>query len=146
MTQNKQETIQDKAKEARKYFKHRTRSSTGESFWTCTDNRPEWVHDMVYTAHAKELPDDYKYQFVVEALDAICDADDLDDITIEPDLYNSDLTAWLSSSIARFSYCDDAIAEYGPVKSLFDLLQLGQQREREEVLYLVIDALEELAD
>ena len=94
-------------------------------------------------------PDDWKYQFVLEAVVALSEADDPDDIQLEADVYNSELLQWLASHLERAGYVDEAVQEYGIGTKDFDLMScigLGQLREKEEVLSIVRSYLERKAD
>jgi hypothetical protein len=94
------------------------------------------------------LPDDWRYDFVREALGAIEDASDFDDIEVEADIYNSELTDWLGSHGHRPGYCDEAVEE-GLVSedaSMIDRIQMGQYMEKREVLAAVLLHLREEAE
>lgn len=131
-------TIAELAEKARSYFKLRTRKG-GEQFWTHMGKAPEWVQGMVRDAHGDLMPDDWRYQFIVDALAAI--AEGVDDSEIEADIYNADLLRWVSSNLRRISYCDDAAEEYGAV-GLIPTLSAGQVAERREVYASVLASLE----
>jgi hypothetical protein len=45
------------------------------------------------------LPDDWRYQFIEEALDAI--SEDGEDAQLEPAIYTHELTGWLHSRADR---------------------------------------------
>jgi len=62
----------------------------------------EDLQPLCQDAHDDMFPDDHVYNFIVDALSTIADADedaDLEDLAfdIEPDIYNHDLLRWLSS-------------------------------------------------
>ena len=103
-----------------------------------TEEQTEKLRDLCHDAHGDMMPDDHRYAFIEEALDALAEYEDPDEITLEPDIYTHDLTAWLGSRTDRWNYCDEAMEEYGD--SGFDTLQrisLGQMFEKQEVLGLV---------
>jgi hypothetical protein len=135
--------IKDKAELARKYF-HKATRTNGDTFYCRTDDAPDWTEELVKECHGNFWPDDYRFDFIVEALDALADSDDPDDVYLEEDTYTSDLLGWLASSVSRVSICDEAAGEYG-VEAEADLLHriaLGQRYEKQEVLGLVRDFLE----
>lgn len=122
---------------------------TGETFYTITDNAPSWIQDVCREAHGDFMPDDTRYEFIVEALDAIIDNDgETDDIQLEADTYTRDLIAWLATSLKRVSYVDEAVSEFGIEASgdnpLISMLSAGQVLEKQETLNLLVSALDDL--
>jgi hypothetical protein len=144
------ETKTDLKKYASKALKEFTskKRANGESFWCLKDGKnKKWVQDMIQKAHCGMLPDDYKYQFAYESLLAIADTDNADDITLESDIYNSDLLQWVSSNLTRSEYVNEAVSEYGLDIKDFDLykvLSMGQYMEKQEVLGIVRNELEKM--
>jgi hypothetical protein len=136
-------TIQEKAAEISKMFVEKTRDD-GSKFWS-TDSEDEAIRDMCHDAHGEMLPNDWKYRFIVDALDLIAEADDVDDVTIEPDVYTADLTAWLASHNGRIEYLTRAIEEYEP-KDGFTALSIAQSIEREEVFYDVLSSIRAMVE
>ena len=141
--------IINKAAEARTYFTTATRDN-GAEFIKTVDGAPDWVQPLCHAAHGDMLPDDWRYQAIVEVLDAISEADESADPseirdTIEADIYTSDLTGWLHSRTDRYGYCDEAVEEYGAdaVSGTIQLLQMGQSREYDEVFWAVWNWLSE---
>jgi len=114
-------------------------------------NRPQELRELCREAHDDMLPDDWRYLFIVEALEAIADRpdDDLENSELEPDIYNPDVLSWLSSRASRYAYVDDAAELWGiPEKdfSCIKLIQLGQLQEKEEVYAVVLDRLKQLIE
>jgi len=142
-------TVQELAKEALRYF-IRKRREDGSEYVAVTKDRPEWVHQMVYAAHndGEILPDDWRYEFVLESLYAIedSDPDELDELELEADASNSALLEWLNSSMRRVSYVDEAIEELGWTGHVMDAIEHGQYIEKNEVLRIVLEFLREIAD
>lgn len=134
-------TIQEFAREAADYFTTDCRED-GTEYNKINDYAPDWVFELVRTAHDDMLPDDNKYRFVEYALELIADNtdDDLDCPYIEPDSYTSDLTSWLNSDVRRVYYLDEILSEYA-IKDGFSLLAHAQMREKEEVYFLVLEFL-----
>ncbi|MGH6629302.1 MAG: hypothetical protein ACREB3_06195 [Burkholderiales bacterium] len=142
------------AAEASKWFEQKTRDK-GEKFWTLKNGRPQWAQDMVQEAHDTGggnlmLPDDWRYESIVDALDRIQDASDdadLDELAdeIEADVYNADLLKWLSSHLERAGYVDEAVNNLGWDKDggIFRAIQAGQIAEKREVYFSVLATLRE---
>jgi len=139
-------TIQELSKETATYFETRKRAD-GESFICCKDNRPDWITDMIHDAHGDMLPDDYRYRWIVSALDDFTDSDDDPDDMIGEyvdstvDSYTADLTAWLASNVNRVYYLTQAMGEMDPSDG-FQALSCAQYSEISEVYYTVYHVLE----
>jgi hypothetical protein len=127
----------------------------GVTVYLPKDDRPDWVQELCHHAHGDMLPDDWRYEFIVTALDVIAEADDDADPDAireqfqdecEADIYTHELTSWLGSRADRAGYCDEACEGYGLEGG--DTLQrigLGQRAEKLEVFALVLEWLEEHA-
>jgi len=145
-------SLQDRAQEARSHFEQTTRhDELGETYWRKRVNAPQWVYDLTLAAHdaGEILPDDWRYAFIVEALDLLADFEDTDEAfdALEADTYTAELTAWLASSVTRVAYLDDAINEYGDdIKDGFMLLGTAQTAEKRGVFYAVRSFLEQMDD
>ena len=140
------ETVQELAKLARCAFTLETRED-GSEYWTHNRCAPEWIGELCNTAHGDMLPDDYRYRFIVQALDALEEAEDVDeagqDWEYEYRYYR--VVEWLSSHPGRrLEYCDDAVREFGLSSDATTATQLqsGHLHERQEVLNLVRGSLE----
>ena len=146
-------TIQELASEYASLFITKTRDN-GDKFLCLKDKSNDekltdndaCLSQFIYMAHDGMLPDDYKYQFIHDALEAIAETDDIDDISLEPDCYNRDLLKWLSSNLIRASYVDRAMEEIHPYDNLWQALSNGQYLEKEEVLQSVISSLNEIIE
>ena len=144
------ETVQELAKLARCAFSLETRDNGDDyiiaEYWTANRCAPDWIGELVRTAHGDMFLDDYRYAFIVEALDALEEAEDLDEAgqywDFEP--YLAKLADWLGSHNHRFSYCDDWAQEnQNPeIGGTVELLQGGHLYERLEVLDSVRASLE----
>ena len=141
------ETVQELAKLARCAFTLEKRSD-GSEYWTHGRCAPEWIDELTTAAHGGTGPggmlsDDYRYKFIVHALDALEEAEDVDeagqDWEFEP--YLARLADWLGSHNHRFSYCDDWADEMGQPEDTYHLLAGGHLQERLEVLNLVHGSL-----
>ena len=138
-------TLQSLAREMSLAFEGKTRSN-GHDFRVLRDNSPEWMTTVCRQAHdeAKLLPDDWRYAFIEEAVDALAEHDDTDEALarLEPDIYTGELTAWLNSLNSRVYYLDEVLTEYGTIRDGFELLAAAQMIEKEEVFHQVVVALE----
>jgi len=140
------EAVKAAAEEALRYFKKGTRTD-GREYWY-TDQEPGWVRDLRYDAHGDMFPDDWKHEFIVEALNHITELDDPEDgPELEADPYTSDLLQWLSSNITRTSYVDEGVGDAGwPSEGgIVSAISYGQLREKEEVFFSVLNSLREHA-
>jgi hypothetical protein len=144
-----------KAAELAVMFEVRKRDN-GERFIALDDSAPQWAQDFVREAHGTEmLPDDYRYQWISEALDLIAqtgaDTEDADDLARrfadDVDIYTHSLLTWLASNLTRIGYCDEAITEgMTEANDLTSIIMAGQASERYEVFQNVLTALEQLED
>ena len=138
------ETVQELAKLARCAFTLETRPD-GSEYWTANRCAPEWIGELGRTAHGDMLPEDYRYKFIVHALDALEEAEDVDEAGFywEYEPYLARLADWLGSHNHRFSYCDDWAEEMGQPEDTYHRLAGGHLQERLEVLHSVRASLEE---
>lgn len=132
-------TVQKIADEAARWF--RKDDQTDRFF--LKDGAPCWIADLVHKAHGNYLPDDYRYRFTYEALDALSTCEDPGDVSMEPDVYTNQLTGWLHSNANRIYYLNAALQEFGPFNEGFDLLSAAQLLEKDEVLSIVRQYLED---
>ncbi len=111
------------------------------------DSAPQWVEDTAFEAHAGMIADDYKYEYINEALDRFFEEDDPDVVfeNIEADVYNYDLLTWVASHGERPGYVDEATQEIGHSDlGMIGDLMLGQIREKDEVFGIIRMKLEDL--
>ena len=142
------------AKEALQYFTRDTRNDKTE-FWATTNDAPGWVKDLCYAAHKVDdvLPNDFIYEYIVDALDLIAEADgaeryseiEEDIFSIEGDIYNADLLRWVASNLTFSAYVDQAIEEYG-IKGHFEVLQLGNALHKQAIAARVLQSIDQQAD
>ena len=139
------ETVQELAKMARCAFSLETRPG-GSEYWTSNRCAPDWITDLVRTAHGDmALLEDCRYQFIVEALNALEESEDPDEARAgyEFEPYYGRLVDWLGAYCGhRFSYCDEWASEMGHPEDPYHLLAGGHLAERLEVLDLVRGSLE----
>ena len=90
---------------------------------------------------------DSVYMFAWEALNAITEADAKTLVEaqeaidgIEPDIYTSDLTAWLNEHCGHVYYLTQALDEY-ETKDGYNALAIAQQLAKREIGQLIVDML-----
>ena len=138
MNREMQEKIRILAGETLSYFEHRKRHD-GTKYWAVEEDAPEWVRELTFAVHTEGdiLPEDFRYLFIVEALEAISENPEEPEILWEPDVYTSELFKWLEACRSyRMGLVDEAVNELG-WNGLFDALRAGQLKEKQEVLALV---------
>lgn len=148
-------TIQELAQQYRDRFTLYKRSED-DVIWTRKDNQDDEALELIAATHDNRemFPDDYRYEYTVDALDLIIDADedatrdDLEELAfeIEADVYYHELNEWLSSRADRYGYVDEAVENFGHGDSITDDIAAGQRWEKEEVFRAVLAFLEERAD
>jgi hypothetical protein len=141
-------TLLRKAKTARSFLKEYSAKDNRKVVLVLED-APSWMTDLCRDAHGDMMPDDHKYRFIKESLDAIIESitggDEGELFTqVEPDIYAHDLLTWVSSNIMRVTYVDNAVENYGHGESVIDDIGMGQLVEKNEVLDLVTRTLEKL--
>lgn len=131
------------------------RRDSGEDFISLRGDAPDWAHDFIREAHGTDfLPDDYRYRWVMEALELIAEEGEDEDLAQRfadgVDIYTANLLAWLSSNLQRVGYCDEAIREgmvgVGDDLNLVNIIMVGQASERYEIFTNVVSALENLGE
>lgn len=162
MTTNTETTIQRIAREASAQF-HTLRDDKGEpvrregvEVMIRDSNADDALQAMCREAHGDMFPDDWRYSFIVEALNMIEENENLDDCADEiyADVYTSDRLAWLASHLERAGYVDEAVNELGiggePGRrggfSVLECIAFGQIAERREVFEVVRAWCEAQAD
>jgi hypothetical protein len=139
-----EEKIQKLASEADGYL----RRDTERDILLPADNAPQWFTDLCRHAHGPFMPDDWRYEFIQDALGAIEDGADEDRITVDDRYpYTADRLNWLASNLNRPGYCDEVAEELGEAPmEILNFLAMGMQREMNEVYDLVREKLEEMAE
>jgi hypothetical protein len=141
-----QTTLQILAREMSQAFESVTRPGSGETYRKLRDTAPEWMTTVCRLAHdeGRLLPDDWRYAFIEQAVDALAEHEDTDEALgrLEPDMYTSDLTGWLNSLNSRVFFLEEALTEYGSFRDGFQLLAAAQMIEKEEVFQQVVSALQ----
>jgi hypothetical protein len=83
-------TMQSLAAEMSQAFEGAVRPSSGEHFRKLKDDAPGWMTTVCRKAHddGELLPDDHRYEFIEQAVDALAACDDADEArgNLEPDV------------------------------------------------------------
>lgn len=140
------------AAEARGHFEYAKRVD-GSEYWRRKDGAPDWIEEMSREAGHDGgvlFPDDYRYQFLVDSLDAIGESPDEDETEeyLPEEVYTSALTEWLNSAAWRVAYMSDVLEEFGGVAEPdgFQQLMVAYRFEQREVLQAVLSWLGERAE
>ncbi len=144
-------TIQQLAAEMAAQFETRTHNN-GDTFQCLKDGHPDWMHDVCRKAHGDMLPDDYRYDMIATACEAISESYDtqIEDRDFGQaidgcvSVYNHEQLRWLASNLNRAGYCDKAAVQFGnDSPDIMKMIAGGWYYEADEVFSLVIDALTE---
>ncbi len=128
----------------------------GSTFWCLTeqasqdgDDLTDWLRDL----HDGELPNDWRYETIVDICNALMDEDDLSNA--DPgelsvgiannltDIYNHSLCQWYADNASRVAYIDDAQSDglIAPEANTIDRLMCGQCIAIEQMAYKIIERL-----
>lgn len=124
----------------------------GSSFWACTDQVGDDLQDFIRGLHDDELPNNWRYQTLVQVLDAVVErssySDEWEDAAGEvadqlTSAWTCELAAWIAENGSRASYCDEEVEEglLSAESSLFERLEAGQRRCIREMTEAVLLAL-----
>jgi hypothetical protein len=145
---DKKTEIQKLAEYAGKFFERNKRGDGDEEFYSLKDRYPDWLYKLVHKAHddGEWMPDDYKYLYVVEALDHLSEGMDPEEPEINADVYTSDLMKWFSSNGRRIQVVDEAMEELGrefdKERGIEGAIAQGQWYEKESIFRMVAEALQ----
>jgi len=142
-------TIQQRARELCDALEQRQKAD-GKRFYCLKEGSPDWMVKVIAKIHKDiddRLPDDSIYKVIKEISAVLADADpDADPweliVEIEPDVYTSDLTAWLHENANNVYYLTQALEE-GEIKDGFQLLSRAQYLFKQEVANALLSLLEE---
>ena len=126
----------------------------GSTFWCLTDRADQddlidWLRDL----HDDELPNDWRYETIVDICDTLMDEDDLSNT--DPgelsvgiannltDIYNHSLCQWYADNPSRVAYIDDAQSDglISAEATTIDRLMCGQCIAIEQMAYKIIERL-----
>ena len=121
------------------YFKTKLRTN-GEPYVYCEHGTPEDVRELIYEIH-KELycgfPNDWIYKEIYEAFEAL-EEDTLEDITLRPDDFESDLTKWLGESFAPAMIAQAQEEVCNEAKDIWIIIGWGQWYAK-DIIYRAVD-------
>ncbi len=114
----------------------------------CRDDCPQEVRDLIMNIHFDHffgcLPNDWIYTTIAEAFSDL-ENDPIENITIQADIWNSDLTEWLNDNCGAFSqaYCNEVMEDAPGYDNIINILSDAQHRAKERIYYSVSDFLTE---
>jgi len=122
----------------RSAFEEKVRDD-GSTFWACTDQVGDDLRDFIRGLHDDELPNNWRYQTLVQVLDAVIErsqwvsdwgsaAEEIArDLT---SVWTCELAAWIAENGSRAGYCDEEVEDglLSAESSLFERLEAGQRR------------------
>lgn len=138
------EQVASKASEFSTFFKTIIRNGSRDEVYVLKDDAPDELKALIRKAHGDFMPDDFRYETILDALYAFaeCEDADMEDVRLEADIYTTDLQRWFGSHLNRVGYCDQAQDEFGLDKAdTMTLITYGQQMEKDEIVSLVREYL-----
>ena len=127
-------TAGDIAEKYSRFFERKERLNH-TNFWCLTDDAPEKLKDLVREAHDGMMPDDWRYEFIMDAFCALREAEDLEDYELP---YFHKFTNWLASHANRVAYTNEALRN-APVQDITCAIEDGMILEFYEVMSYVQD-------
>ncbi len=138
-------TIQNIAEEMLENFTKSKKAYDPEiEYWHCKKTI-EWQRDIIFKAHQDQMPNDYIYEFINDALWVISDNEGTEEdireniYDIEANCYTSNLTSWLNRNNQNVYYLTEA-KESG-ITDGFNLLSHAQYLCKVEIANLVLDGI-----
>lgn len=111
------------------------------------DDAPEWLDEIVRSAHAGIMPDDWTYEVIKEAFSDISDENtDSHEFGDSADIYNSDLLDWTRDFPGAAGYIDEAREELGDARDFYHSIQMGQYLARRMIFDRVLEGLQDVLD
>lgn len=144
-------TLQELAKEVRSEFSLDTRTD-GAEFWKRESIADDWIQELCHTAHGEMLPDDFRYEFIVDALDALSEEEDEDDArdALPEEIYTHKLIQYMASNAYRIEATEEAlheaIASGDITPGIGTAISRAMCEEQTEVFYSVLSSLQERLD
>ena len=128
----------------------------GSTFWCYTEQARQSPDDLaiwIGELHDGELPNDWRYETIVNICEALMDEDDLSNA--DPgelsvgiannltDIYNHSLFQWYADNASRVAYIDDAQSDglIAPEATTIDRLMCGQCIAIEQMAYKIVERL-----
>jgi len=132
-----------------KYFEVRKKQYDGTEFSCLNDKAPQVLCDFVRDVHRRHFydiwPNDWIFATIHQAFDDL-EENSLEDITIDPDMYNNQLYKWLHENGNAFAsaYCDEYMQEFGlETYDLNKILTGGQWLAKDKIYNLVNQFMQE---
>lgn len=150
-------TLAEKAAEARSWLHRGEREVPGiGQILLPKPGAPGWLQPMCLSAHedGDMLPDDWRYEFIGDALDVLAEPDDrdprerFDEWADGAYIYTHEQLSWLASNLNRLGYCDEACEQYGDTLEWDTQRRIiaGMRHEQELVFESILASLEALVE
>ena len=134
----------------------RDKRADGSTFWCLTEQARQSVDDLtewLRNLHDDELPNDWRYETIVNICEALMDEDDLSNA--DPgelsvgiannltDIYNHSLFQWYADIPSRVEYIEEGVLSgyISPEADTMSRLMLGQSICIEQMAYKIIERL-----
>lgn len=131
------------------HFEIRKRQVDGKEFSCLKDDAPLDLIDLVRNIHINYFyecwPNDWIYGTIHAAFDAL-EQDDIDNITIDPDIYNAQVYLWLleNGNAYASAYCNDYMDEFGDdVHNITKMISGGQWLAMDKIYHAVNEYMQE---
>ena len=134
----------------RQYFVVKERRD-GTTFTCLIDNAPVELTNLIHDIHREHffhcMPIDWFYKTIRNAFEEL-HVDPIEDITIESDPYNFQLTKWLHENCDTFAneYCTEWLEDCCLIGSKLDMMAIisgAQQLAKERIYHAVNDWIQE---
>jgi hypothetical protein len=134
-------TIKELQMKFSQYFTTVTREVDDREIVKCIDNAPQALRDFIREVHGEFddcLPSDWIYEQIFYYFELLEENDnEIDNISIEADVYNHELIEWLKQPFA-IGLCDDVLEEkFCDEKSLISTISMGQYIAKDTICRLV---------
>lgn len=121
------------------HFEMKMRADASQ-FVAAKEGAPQELRDLISDIHMlyffNTLPNDWIYQTILEAFEYCADETlgSVDDISVEADLYNSDLASWFYENCNQFAheYCNQAMEELA-VKDIILVMSAAQWNAKDKI-------------
>ena len=134
----------------------RDKRADGSTFWCLTEQARQSVDDLtewLRNLHDDELPNDWRYETIVNICEALMDEDDLSNA--DPgelsvgiannltDIYNHSLFQWYADIPSRVEYIEEGVLSgyISPEADTMSRLMIGQTICIEQMAYKIIERL-----
>jgi len=127
--------------------------ANGSRFLALPLSAPDWMREVVFSAHEEELPNDWRYELALRSAMALKEQPEADLYELASEVaeqlstvYTGELLSWYAEIPSRLSYADDAREELGTgsADDVGGMLQLGQWLAAQRGALALFSALEAL--